>query len=114
MPWQERLRKTRLALTFGTLSCGKKVHGKKKCMSKTCRSNRASCARAGEHFLQGFFFFFAYLFPVAQNPCRRRLPGPTEALLPQYQQGPWRLPNAGSCQRTSARTSCRSGASPAM
>ena len=58
---------------------------------------------------------FVFRGPVSGSPktSRRCLPGPTEALLPHHWRGPWRLPNAGSCQRTSARTSCRSGASPA-
>ena len=60
------------------------------------------------------FFVFPHFFPAAQSHQQRP---PTvsdgKAPTPVPHRGPWRLPSTGSCQRTSARTSCNSGASPA-
>ena len=60
------------------------------------------------------FFVFPHLFPAAQSHQQRP---PTvsdgKAPTPGPHRGPWRLPSTGSCQRTSARTLCNSGASPA-
>ena len=61
--------------------------------------------------MAGFLFFRGP--PAPQSPERQCLPRPTEVLLQGTIEAPaWRVPNAGSCQRTSARTSCRSCASP--
>ena len=63
----------------------------------------------------GFLFVFFAPFCTCQgvsasaeatySVLRRRAQGP--------HRGPWRLPSTGSCQCTSAKTSCKSGASPA-
>ena len=67
----------------------------------------------GRSVISGQVFFFPVCTcqgvsasaEATYSVLRGRAPGP--------HRGPWRLPSTGSCQRTSAKTSCSSGASPA-